>query len=481
MTEQATAQGAQQAGNQQQQPLPDEVRRWRGFTHEELYRMLHDGPGAQASADPSRRWAALHAALTEIGQDLGDSLSATGSQWAGRAAGAAYDKLAPLAVWAQAGATEAGAMRLLVENQADEVAKARAEMPAPEDVPAQQPDPATAPALTVVGVQNDAEPVEAARSAGEQKAFEVMAAYEQNTTTNLATAHGFAKPTALAGVETGGHGTRGPGVNLGTGIANFVGNLLTPGHQDQHRPPQHHGGGWHGGGEGTNPAYAGVVDRPRFTPRRPYGPPVGAGGPHGEFSGYLPGQGVPGRGDDDRDRERVVRGGAPSGSANQAGASAQADLPQSGGQGGQGGYQPSGHQGAPVSRPGPHGPGGFTGAGALGGDDFTAAGAASAGSAPGAMNPAGAGAAPVGAGGAGVPADNRMAPRRFGTEALGGSQWFGDAAESVAAGGGDAGGRQTGGRRRDFTAAAAEPEQDFIESHDINGEDVHLPPGVIGG
>lgn len=155
--------------------MTEQTKRWRGFTHEELYRLLHEGPGAGASADPGRRWAELSSTLADVGQDLATALDSSGSGWVGRAAGRAYERLAPLAAWAiTAGETAAG-MRVAVENQGDYVAKARADMPAPENAPQQQPDPTIAPAIQVLGAQNDPEPIEAARSSGEQRAFEVMA------------------------------------------------------------------------------------------------------------------------------------------------------------------------------------------------------------------------------------------------------------------------------------------------------------------
>ncbi|MDQ3402083.1 MAG: hypothetical protein M3548_01635, partial [Actinomycetota bacterium] len=58
-----------------------DMKRWRGFTHKELYQMLHAGLGAQASATPARRWAAVASTLDEVGQDLGAALETTGAGW----------------------------------------------------------------------------------------------------------------------------------------------------------------------------------------------------------------------------------------------------------------------------------------------------------------------------------------------------------------------------------------------------------------
>ncbi|WP_156754007.1 PPE domain-containing protein [Actinokineospora pegani] len=448
----------------EQAEITDEVKRWRGFTHKELYQMLHEGPGAQASADPSRRWAALNAALTEIGQDLAARLGATSEQWTGPAAGVAYDRLAPLAAWATESATEAQGMRVVVENQADHIAKARAEMPAPEDAPSQQPDPLVPPAATVAAVQNDAEPIEAAVSAGEQKAFEVMAAYELNTTTNLSTVVGFTASPVVMQVETG-RGRRGEGVQGSTHANSFTGHIQVGGQHD-HQPhrPQHnggwHGGGWHGGqggvgvvGGGHSTGSSGASHTPQHTPvaSRPLSPGAMAGTTPTDTTFGTPS----GSTRQHPSQSRRERDGIRAGSGNQP-------LTSSGGADGAGRK--------PIL-------GTFAGAGAFGTEGFGPAPA----TANGAQAGMGAAGAPMGGGmGAGGGADHKLAPRRFGPEAIGGSQWFGDGGDSVANNGGPgsaSGGRQVGGRRRDL----AQTEQPFSESVDIDGEDHRLPPGVIGG
>jgi len=170
--------------------------RWRGHTHKELYLLLHEGPGAAASAEPSRRWAEISSSLSEIGQDLQKALEQSGAGWAGKAAGRAYDRLSITATWATETSTSAAAMRTAVENQAEHIAKARADMPPPEDVPPAQPDPAVAAAVQIAQTQTDLEAPEATASSAEERAFEVMATYELNTNTNTEALATFEESTA---------------------------------------------------------------------------------------------------------------------------------------------------------------------------------------------------------------------------------------------------------------------------------------------
>ncbi|SDD20170.1 PPE domain-containing protein [Actinokineospora iranica] len=380
--------------------------RWRGFTHEELYRMLHDGPGAQASAEPSRRWAALSATLTEISQDLLATLDTSNAAWAGRAAGAAYDRLTPLAIWARDTATEAARMRVAVEDQGNHIAKARADMPAPAEVPPQRPDPTLPPPAVVAVTQTDAEPAEAARSAGEQKAFEVMAAYELTTATTLAALTGFTKPAELTS-SAGLHRGRGLGVG-GETRSSSAGGLV--------RLPSQGSGGSQGG----------------------FGGPQGAGS---SAQGGHAGQGVglSGAAESEVVRRSVLQAGGHSGAApvNQGAPAAAPGL--------RSGVVPNDRVETRSKRPAAGVP--------VPADDLAATGTPGLASAT-----AAGGAAPAGVSGP----SEKVVTRRFGVEALGSSQWFGDG--SVGSG---------GGRRRDLGRVT--------ESVSVDGEDHRLPPGVIGG
>ncbi|HEX2130611.1 MAG TPA: PPE domain-containing protein, partial [Actinophytocola sp.] len=210
-----------------------EARRWRGHTHEELYRLLHEGPGAAASAEPSRRWQEIATNLDEIGQDLRKALEQSGAGWAGQAAGRAYDRLSVTATWAAETSTAAADMRVAVENQGDHIAKARADMPVPEDVPAAEPDPAVAPAVQVAQTQNDLEGPEAAASSAEERAFEVMAAYELNSETTTAALATFTEPPAL--VER--HDMhRGGGIEHHEARPSGLLGWLRPHRREHHRP-----------------------------------------------------------------------------------------------------------------------------------------------------------------------------------------------------------------------------------------------------
>jgi hypothetical protein len=443
----------QQPGSQPVAPAADGAR-WRGHTHKELYLLLHDGPGAAASAEPSRRWAEISTALGEIGQDLQKALEQSGASWSGKAAGAAYDRLSVTAAWATDTGVDAAGMRTAVETQADNIARARADMPPPEDMPATQPDPTVAPVVQIVKAQTDLEGAEAAASSAEERAFEVMAAYELNTNTTTGTLSTFEAPPALdhrdeihQGQEVGTQHTH-------ASSAGLLGGLLGGGH--------HGHGGHHGGWPGTNSSSAPWAE-PEVR-----GPSYGSG--RGGFSGVLDPL-LFGSGD------RSGRGGSRSSQFSYGGSSGgggggmgvgTGGVPGgSGSEGGAHGVPGSGSSSSPMAGGSASGAVPKTGPTAMGGMPPNDMQAAAAGHAA-AVHQASAGpmAPAAGVGGAGA-AQDRMALRRFGMDAIGSNQWFGEADEAVVG--------EAPRRRRDFR----ETEQ-VIESVSILGEEHKLPPTAIG-
>lgn len=384
--------------------------RWRGHTHEELYKLLHDGPGAAASADPSRRWAELAATLTEVGQDLRTALNLTNAGWSGRAAGAAYDRLSKTATWAEVTGTSATEMRKAVEDQAAHIAKARADMPAPEGVTPVQPDPTVAPAVQVVGAQTDLEAGEASSASGEERAFEVMATYQENTETTIEALASFDKPAPLFESSNVHHNGSSAPTNTSSAHVGW-----RPPHRENHRPWwQQEQRSWH------SPATSGSG---AVHTEAPAARPAPAPAP-GRFSGATT---------------------DPLLSATPA--------------------KPTQRGTQSRSTAAPKAPGATTGLGTPAGDlqaQAQAAAASQAASTHGAGAPLAPGA---GVGAAGT--QDKLAMRRFGMEAIGSSQWFGDDDEPVVG--------QSPRRRFDIRE-----EADFTEAVSIMGEEHKLPPTVIG-
>lgn len=171
--------------------------RWQGYSHQELYDQLNSGPGAKAAGPAVDTWAGLSTTLDELQQDIGAGVRASGASWEGIAADSARDALGPLGDWAQQAASAADMMRVSTELQAGLLAKARADMPAPVPVTAEQPNGIVTALQHLIGEQTDHEIQEASANAAEQKAFQVMAQYESGTSDNTASLGDFGQPPDL--------------------------------------------------------------------------------------------------------------------------------------------------------------------------------------------------------------------------------------------------------------------------------------------
>jgi hypothetical protein len=171
--------------------------RWQGYSHQELYDQLNSGPGAEAATPVVDTWAGMSQAFDELQHDIGAGVTASGASWEGVAGDAARGALGPLGDWAQQASTAADMMRISTELQGSLLAKARADMPAPVPVTAEQPNAAMTLLQHLIGEQTDHEIQEASANAAEQKAFQVMAQYESATFDNTATLGDFGQPPEL--------------------------------------------------------------------------------------------------------------------------------------------------------------------------------------------------------------------------------------------------------------------------------------------
>jgi hypothetical protein len=166
--------------------------RWQGYSHQELYDMLHAGPGSAAAGSVADRWSAMAGALGDIQQEIVAGVSASGATWDGSAADSARGAIGPLGDWAQQASTAADVMRISTELQGDLLAKARADMPVPVAVP-QQPGQVA----QLVTAQVDYEVAEMAGQVAAQQAYQVMAQYEGATSDNTSTLGDFGEPPSL--------------------------------------------------------------------------------------------------------------------------------------------------------------------------------------------------------------------------------------------------------------------------------------------
>ncbi|MEU7528914.1 PPE domain-containing protein [Saccharothrix sp. NPDC042600] len=232
-----------------------EGHRWSGYSHEELYQKINSGPGPKASHASMERWEGVSAALAEINAELHTGIVGSGAKWEGSAADQARGGMNPLAAWADEARGGAEVMRLSAELQADHIAKARADMPPPVKVTAEDPGTVLTALTHLVGQQTDHELQEKVRNAAEQRAREVMTTYASSTTSNVTTLGQFHQPPQLVITASDVVRTDGAGVTPGHGFHSGVRG----------------GGRGYGGGRGRGWNRGGAVPGTRPTAPQPTG------------------------------------------------------------------------------------------------------------------------------------------------------------------------------------------------------------------
>ncbi|GAB3548817.1 hypothetical protein J2S53_004053 [Actinopolyspora lacussalsi] len=186
--------------------------RWQGYTHAELFELLHQGPGPSASGSSAHRWRELETAFREIDDGMAAALKAVAADWQGEAADSVRRGLLPLHEWADEVTLAAARMRQCSEHQAELVARARAEMPPPVRVTSEEPNAFTSTLVHLFGGQTDYELREQQQHAAEQRAFDVMRRYQAASETNTTSLASFETPPqvvvdAPAGAPSGGSGS----------------------------------------------------------------------------------------------------------------------------------------------------------------------------------------------------------------------------------------------------------------------------------
>jgi hypothetical protein len=105
--------------------------RWEGYSHEEIYRVVHTGPGRAASVAAESAWAEVQALILRIDERITAAMNGSASGWEGGAADAARTALSPLAQWASDAANDAGITARAVTTQAEQAQELRNTIPEP--------------------------------------------------------------------------------------------------------------------------------------------------------------------------------------------------------------------------------------------------------------------------------------------------------------------------------------------------------------
>lgn len=187
-------------------------------SHATIYQHLTGGSGALEMMEASRGWQNLAAKLQELRGAVEQAVRGIGAAQQGAAADAATHATMPLLPWLDSSVAAANATAARIAEQAMFFGHARDSMPPPVTVPevSFSQDPSTWMADHAVewlpGIQTEHEQAQVAAQQAQQRARELMTAYQSSSNTNLTTSvHFAAAPAVVADVSQPALGGAGAG------------------------------------------------------------------------------------------------------------------------------------------------------------------------------------------------------------------------------------------------------------------------------
>ena len=105
--------------------------RWEGFSHEEIYSRVQQGPGRLASADAEAAWSTVESTIRTVDAQLTRAVQQIGAGWQGRAAEAVQGGMTVMSNWALDAAGDASLTQDGISAQAEQAGRLRSAMPPP--------------------------------------------------------------------------------------------------------------------------------------------------------------------------------------------------------------------------------------------------------------------------------------------------------------------------------------------------------------
>jgi PPE family len=105
--------------------------RWEGFTHDEIYARVQQGPGRAASADAEAAWSTVESTIRAVDEQLTRAVRQVGAGWQGAAAERVHGGMNVMSNWALDAAGDALLTKHGIAAQAEEAGHVRAAMPPP--------------------------------------------------------------------------------------------------------------------------------------------------------------------------------------------------------------------------------------------------------------------------------------------------------------------------------------------------------------
>jgi hypothetical protein len=105
--------------------------RWEGFSHDEIYARVQQGPGRAASTDAEAAWSTVESTIRAVDEQLTRAIREIGVSWEGAAAERVHGGMTVMSTWALDAAGDALLTKNGIAAQAEQAAFVRTHMPPP--------------------------------------------------------------------------------------------------------------------------------------------------------------------------------------------------------------------------------------------------------------------------------------------------------------------------------------------------------------
>jgi hypothetical protein len=271
--------------------------RWEGFSHEEIYSRVQQGPGPLASADAEAAWSTVESTIRTVDAQLTRAVKQIGAGWQGRAAEAVQGGMTVMSNWALDAAGDASLTKNGISAQAEQAGRLRSAMPPPRTAEWNRIVQEEVPGVGLMSAMGDLGALEEQMADDHAAAVEMMNRYSSQSSDNQRLMNYWTQPPTVV-VEAA--SARSTTSTAPLGAAGAVGARPGAGGLRTGAPAD-----GSSSGRGVDPSSAAVPAALGFpdvagaapSPGRPGGAgmPAEIGPPNGERSGRVGSAAVPGR------------------------------------------------------------------------------------------------------------------------------------------------------------------------------------------
>ena len=158
--------------------------RWEGFSHEEIYSRVQQGPGPLASADAEAAWSTVESTIRTVDAQLTRAVKQIGAGWQGRAAEAVQGGMTVMSNWALDAAGDASLTKNGISAQAEQAGRLRSAMPPPRTAEWNRIVQEEVPGVGLVSAMGDLGALEEQMADDHATAVEMMNRYSSQSSDN---------------------------------------------------------------------------------------------------------------------------------------------------------------------------------------------------------------------------------------------------------------------------------------------------------